>query len=301
MRPARMLLFSLLLASFASGDILITKTGRIFVGRLDPDNEERQTVTMRWPYKGITDKGAMTFYLEREVRWHKRGVDAPDESYWGEYAQEELDTSVASRSALTQEELNQILTERANKLLERLQGEGPATTIRPSDTTGAAPIVVSRASELTLGEREVDRAWRYGIRIPDGWEGGKHQGIHFWVGPEENGFQPQIHVMFFGEPPVKSLMGEHGLVSLTLDVSKNFATAYDAARISPVEKDPAGDTQKCVAEVVVEQGERRIFSRKVFIITGNQAFILASYDLEENVELRDKVIRQALASFEITE
>lgn len=278
-------------------DILITKDGRIFLGYLDEEKPGDEYVVMRWPYKRIKERGEMRFHLDRQVRWHKRGTDLPDDDYWGEHAQEEI---VADpKSQLTEEEMASILTLRVERLAQKIRDDNNGKP--PPDSNALAPISVSSTEDLRLVTEPVGwKLWAYQIRPPEGWEVDRHEGIHFWAGPAEaDGFRPQIHVLYFRTTPVPNLMGDNGLVSLTLDVTKNFSDHYGRPRISTPEIEDDGETQRCMAEVTVVKGKREIYSRKIFIITGNSAYILASYDLKERVGLRDKVIRQALASFEI--
>ncbi len=276
-------------------DILITKDGRIFLGYIDEVAPGDDYVVMRWPYKRIKERGEMRFHIDRQVRWHKRGTDLPSEDYWEQF---ETEVIVADpKSQLTEEEMASILTKQVERITKSIRDDNDT----PADSNALAPISVSSTEDLRLvSEPEVRPLWAYQVRPPEGWEFTEHEGIHFWAGPAEaDGFQPQIHVIYFKTTPVPNLMGDNGLVSLTLDVTKNFSEKYGQPRISTPEIEDDGDTQRCMAEVTVMKGERQIFSRKIFIITGNSAYILASYDLTSRVGLRDKVIRQALASFEI--
>lgn len=73
-------------ARMEEGGTVILKSGEVYVGRISVDS---RTVTVRWPYKGRTAKGEVSFPRD-QIRWYGFGVEGPTRAYWHEFPHERV-------------------------------------------------------------------------------------------------------------------------------------------------------------------------------------------------------------------
>ncbi len=245
-----------LLAGAAFADVVVTRTGRVFWGRVVETDEH---IEIHWP---DAERGVVRLRHE-DVRWVEREPAAPSVL---EPPVRDLDLDLAH----------------VRGLLEALQrAPDPLAEFTPS-----AP------DALVLTELLSFAGLQYRLRIPAGWTLLAQERLHVFAGPPEaDGFQPQLHVMRVPLPAC-GFLGENGLVSVVLGQGRGLADAFELLRL---DVDPEGGL--AVAEVQSKKQGRTVHSRKVFIAAGDEAYILASFDLP-GAASRDAVLKASMASFE---
>lgn len=81
-------------AAPAEAGVLILNNGKVFVGRIRPEEDTKTQVTVRWPYKQLTHRGKQVFEhgtQPHNIRWHRRNdkggedYDQPTDEYWEKY------------------------------------------------------------------------------------------------------------------------------------------------------------------------------------------------------------------------
>lgn len=298
------------LAAPLLADILITKDGRVFIGNIDPEKgpEEDPLVTVRWPYKKISFRGAIKF-PRRDIRWYKRGIDAPDKEYYKLFPESELrdapPTELLRMASTTDAPEAEAIEEYAafaeslRKLREELE-----KTVGPSESltvaTNPAAVPQDRVWELTA--KVTLKEWKCSIQPPEGWRGQDIKGIYVFYGDADaSGYRPQIHVVYYEKSPLKELLGEKGLLmfghnKITKENAKTIkAVIHRSDIVDPVTK---GWYQTAGINSLIEKDGRKIKVRKTYYLGNGACHVVTSYNLESSPNSLDQVIQRSLNSFE---
>src|SRR5688572_27598903 len=96
-RTTKRLTLALTLAFAATGTadagIIILKNGKVFIGRIDPEDVSEENVTMRGPrlYKGAPAVRGEQKFPKYEIRWFDANSDEPTDDYMKQFENEEID------------------------------------------------------------------------------------------------------------------------------------------------------------------------------------------------------------------
>src|SRR5688572_3509944 len=74
----------------ADAGILITREGKVIIGRINKDDPTEEGVRVYWPYKERRERGTF-FFPKNLVRWHDAESDEPSNAYWDQYGNEPID------------------------------------------------------------------------------------------------------------------------------------------------------------------------------------------------------------------
>jgi hypothetical protein len=71
----------------AHAGIIILKNGKVFIGKIDPEDVTEESITMRQPrlYKGAPAVRGEQKFPRYEVRWHDTASDEPTDEYMKQF------------------------------------------------------------------------------------------------------------------------------------------------------------------------------------------------------------------------
>ena len=275
------LALSLAPATPAKAGVLILNNGKVFVGRIRPEEDTKTLVTLRWPYKQQTHHGKQVFEhgtQPHHIRWHKRNnkggedFDQPNDEYWekyGDLAKYPIDQrymEVYARWKLRQERRASSFDE--VQIIDDPLTKGPRLAALPEETN---PL--------------------FAINRPEGWGAVVEDEITIFQAKDGlEGYRPRIHI--FAGPKLK--------ISAKQAMSffeEQMAKAADAKswkildRPSPRTRGSGYDYSFTSRSAV--RGRNIVVIRKIFLREKHTYFFAAYCHEKEAPELRSLFVRCA--------
>ncbi len=259
----------------ADAGVVVLKNGEVLVGRIRPDEDTPDELTMRWPYKDRTERGEIKLPKYR-VRWYDRDADEPTDEYWEKYENEVIDSQW----------LPALERWRIRKRNDAETTEVPI--IEPFDTPKG------KLSPVAMQTRDFE------IKKPDGWTSTTEDGIMVFVSdqPGADGFRPRIHV-FAGprlsgsvEPQIELVRRE---IARLAGATGTFETR-EMKRLKPVR---GGFDQEMLT--VTKRGERAVFGLRQISFRDKHTYMFSAYADERDyagLEILFKACMRTLVFFE---
>jgi hypothetical protein len=171
-----------LFAARAEAGIIILKNGRVFIGRIDPSEDDKGGpedgfVTMHEPklYKGAPPLHGKEDFPKHDIRWWDPVADEPTDDYMKDHADEPIDPRYLPYIERWKDRKNNELTIDPKMFMPATGMSGKLSPIPIPDKWGADEI---------------------SIRKPAGWTSKKVNGIFIFESDQKGteGFVPRIHV-----------------------------------------------------------------------------------------------------------
>ncbi len=265
----------------AHAGVIVLKNGNVIVGRIRDEEVNKESITVRWPYKDRTERGHQE--VERfRVRWYDTAQDLPTDAYWEQYSDTEefpIDDrylGLLERWKLRKESVN--------------DGFGEITLVDPfqsGDRTSLNPIPV---------ENETFR-----IQKPEGWTSSIEDGITVFVSDEsgKEGFRPRIHV-FSMESVVKGRI-EDQILWLEQQMGRlaDKAGGFEVREKARLRPRGGGFDQEMLTRTV--RLDRPVLTLRKLLFRKKRTYVFAAYAHEQDYTGRELLFQACMRSLEIFE
>lgn len=268
--------------------VIVLHNGKVFVGRIRPEEDGKRQVTMRWPYKQQTQRGKQVFehgQLPHNIRWHRRNdangeeYDQPNDEYWEKFGDLE----------------KYPLDQRYLELYEqwKLRQERRAATFDP---VMILDDPMSKGPRLAAVPEESNPLFK--INRPEGWSASVEDEITIFKASEGlEGYLPRIHV--FAGPRLKGRADAIvGMFEEQMSKAADPGTWKITDRPSPRTRGSGYDYAFTSQSTV--RGRNVVAMRKIFIREKHIYFVVAYCHEKEFPELRGLFTRCS-ESMEIAE
>lgn len=271
----------LVLPTTALAGVIVLENGNVIVGRIREAEVNKETITIRWPYKDRTEKGHQQVERYR-VRWFHVEADMPTDAYWDQYEDLErypierryhgLRERWKLRKRAQQEDLGDIM------VIDPFQGGAGHTNLNP------IPV-----------ESETFR-----VHKPEGWTSSIEEGITVFVSnePGKEGFRPRIHV--FSMPSVIEGVEEQILwVQEQLERLADDTGTFEVRQKKRLRPRAGGFDQEMLTKTV--RLNRPVMTLRKLSFRKDRTYFFAAYAHEQDYSGLELLFQACMRSLEIFE
>lgn len=261
-----------LLAPFAEraeAGIIVTREGKVIVGRIVREEITEEGVWVHWPYKERRER-AKFFFEKRLIRWFDPDLDEPSNKYWDDFSNESIELA--------------FLPLRDRYLGSKQKGVDPNMKLFFDSMRDSRARVRLSAMPLSVkaGPTEVL------INKPEGWIKDEWNGILMFVSDVkgEKGYTPRIHV--YSVPSIQNMQASDQVALIrkeliTIAGSADNYESKDEDGPKVVRGGPSYFDYKLTTTIRRTGGDSVTALRKVFFRT-NRTYFFTAYAHEKDFQ-----------------
>jgi hypothetical protein len=272
----------LALASRAEAGIIITKEGKVIVGRIVKDEMSDEGVKVHWPYKERRERGV--FFFERNrIRWCDADLDEPSTAYWDQYTNDPIDPAwLPARDRYLESKKNK-LDPNLKLFLDSMRDSNPHARL----TAMSIPF--------KMGNSVLN------IRKPEGWVRDESvNGMLMLISDTkgEEGFVPRIHIWSVTAAPVQP-SDQVGWLREEFEHTAVTSDAYETRDSEGPKPGKGGGFDFSIQTTIRRQGAKPVTAlRQVFFRT-NRTYFYVAYAHEKDFDKYGMFFRACLQSIQI--
>jgi hypothetical protein len=271
-------------AAPAEAGIVITREGKVIIGRVVKEEVTKEGVRVHWPYKERRERGT-AFFQMNIIRWFDPDLDEPSAQYWEEHANEAIDAQFLPLRDRYLDSKSRKMDPNMKIFLD--------TYLREGSKVRLSPISIP----FKMGNAEIT------IRKPEGWQRQDADGILMLVSDTkgEEGVVPRIHV--FSVPRIENAQFSECRDFLKADLLEcsGGAEAVEFKEEDQQPKNVKGGADWNVTTVVRKQGQKPITTLRHMAIRDNRIYFYSAYCHERDFEKLGIFFRACLQSLTIND
>jgi hypothetical protein len=270
------------LASHAEAGIIITKEGKVIVGRIVKDEMTEEGVKVHWPYKERRERGVF-FFEKNRIRWCDADADEPTTAYWDQYANDPIDPAwLPARDRYLESKKNR-LDPNLKLFLDSMRDSNPHARL-------TAMSIPFKMGNSTLS-----------IRKPEGWVRDESVGGMLMLISDtkgEEGFVPRIHIWSVTAAPVQP-SDQVGWLREEFEHTAVTSDAYETRDSDGPKPGKGGGFDFSIQTTIRRQGAKPVTAlRQVFFRT-NRTYFYVAYAHEKDFDKYAMFFRACLQSIQI--
>lgn len=278
----------LFVAGFAHAGIIVTRKGKVFIGKIKKEGLGKDHVTMIRPRHGngrpLELGKTASFKFERnKIRWFDIDADAPTLEYWKKFKKEPIDPGFSPPKDLSG------------------KGIGVATDSETGLAQGTLDILRNRRQ--ILNKRKIQRAG-FAFRPPLDWERqDRGDSISVMVASNEavGGYAARIHLFSVKRPSdqIYSLdkqlqWYEESIKKLSIDSKVN--------RIEKDKEELLGSSSRNITMTTLTKREgRKIIVRRYIFVRKEKIYFATCYAIQEEYKRRSKLFENFRKNLKVLE
>lgn len=270
-------------AGRAEGGIIITREGKVIIGRILKEEVTEEGVRVHWPYKENKTRG--TFFIQKNLlRWYDIDLDEPSGEYWDKHGNDPIDAVwlqhrdryLASKQKSTSEaDLKLILENISRPNLARL-----------------SPLSIP----FRMGSSEIQ------IRKPEGWQRQEVNGILMLVSDQKglDGVTPRIHI--FSVQAASATPSEQvGWLRAELLKIAGSADAFEGRDEEGPKVTAKGGFDYTITTTMRRSGAKPVAALRQLFFRENRTYFYSAYAHEKEYDKYSILFRACLQSMVIND